>query len=83
MLFRSNGYRIAVQDLRNGAMRTLSAGRQDESPSFSPDGGTLIFAARERSRGVLQTVSVDGLVLQRLKSERGDVRDPAWGPFSP
>lgn len=78
-----SGYRVAVQDLRNGALRTLSAGRQDESPSFSPDGGTLIFAARERGRGVLQTVSVDGLVLQRLKSDRGDVRDPAWGPFLP
>lgn len=77
------GYRVAVQDLRNGAVRTLSPGRQDESPAFSPDGGTLIFAGRERGRGVLETISVDGLVLQRLKSERGDVRDPAWGPFSP
>lgn len=77
------GYRVAVQDLRSGALRVLSPGRQDESPSFSPDGGTLIFAGRERGRGVLETVSTDGLVLQRLKSERGDVRDPAWGPFSP
>lgn len=76
-------YRIAVQDLGNGALRVLSKGRQDESPAFSPDGGTLIYAARERGQGVLATVSVDGLILQSLKSARGDVREPAWGPFLP
>ena len=78
-----SAYRIAVQDLGNGTVRVLSKGRQDESPGFSPDGGTLIFAARERAQGVLATVSVDGLILQRLQSARGDVREPAWGPFLP
>lgn len=77
------GYRIAVQDLGNGVVRVLSKGRQDESPAFSPDGGTLIFAARERGQGLLATASVDGLILQRLKADRGDVREPAWGPFLP
>lgn len=74
-------YRVAVQDLGNGSVRVLSKGRQDESPGFSPDGGTLIYATRERGQGLLATVSVDGLILQRLQSARGDVRDPAWGPF--
>lgn len=76
-------YRIAVQDLRNANVRVLSKGSQDESPAFSPDGGTLIFATRERARGVLATVSVDGLILQRLAADRGDVREPSWGPFLP
>jgi hypothetical protein len=31
---------------------------------------------------VLATVSVDGLTGLRLKSEQGEVRDPAWGPFA-
>jgi hypothetical protein len=26
-------------------------------------------------------VSVDGLTGLRLKSEQGEVREPAWGPF--
>jgi TolB protein len=76
-------YRVAIQDLGNGSVRTLSKGPQDESPGFSPDGGTLIYAARERGQGVLATVSSDGLILQRLKADRGDVREPAWGPFRP
>lgn len=77
------GYRIAVQDLRNASVRVLSKGSQDESPAFSPDGGTLIFATRERAQGVLATVTVDGLILQRLAADRGDVREPSWGPFPP
>lgn len=76
-------YRVAVQDLGNGSVRVLSKGRQDESPGFSPDGGTLIHAARERGQGVLATVSADGLIQQSLKADRGDVREPAWGPFLP
>jgi TolB protein len=41
----------------------------------------LIYAGRERGQGVLATVSSDGLITQRLKSDRGEVREPAWGPF--
>jgi TolB protein len=76
-------YRVAVQDLGNGTVRVLSKGRQDESPGFSPDGGTLIHAARVRGQGVLATVSADGLIQQSLKADRGEVREPAWGPFLP
>jgi TolB protein len=84
MVTREEGaYRIAVQDLGNGTVRVLSKGRQDESPYFSPDGGTLVYAARERSQGVLATVSADGLIAQRLAADRGEVREPAWGPFLP
>jgi len=78
-----SGYRVAVQDLGNGSVSVLSKGAQDESPGYSPDGGTLIYAARQRGQGLLATVSADGLISQRLKADRGDVRDPAWGPFLP
>jgi TolB protein len=75
-------YRIAVQDLANGAVRVLTRGSLDESPGFAPNGMSLIYAGRQGGRGTLATVSVDGLVSQRLKSERGDVREPVWGPFA-
>lgn len=75
------GYRIAVQELASGAVTLLSRGGEDESPAFSPDGGTLIFSSRERGRSTLASVSVDGLIQQRLVSGRDEVREPAWGPF--
>ncbi|MFO1402582.1 MAG: Tol-Pal system beta propeller repeat protein TolB [Steroidobacteraceae bacterium] len=76
-------FRIAVQDLASNAVRPLSGGSLDESPSFAPNGATLIYASHEGGRAALATVSVDGLVSQRLKSEQGDIREPVWGPFLP
>jgi TolB protein len=82
MVTLDNGnYRIAVQDLSSGTVRVLSRGHLDESPSFAPNGATLMYAERDASRGSLATVSVDGLTGLRLKSEQGEVREPAWGPF--
>jgi TolB protein len=74
-------YRIAVQDLSSGAVRVLTHGRLDESPSFAPNGATLIYSQREGARGALATISVDGLTGLRLKAQQGVICDPAWGPF--
>jgi TolB protein len=84
VLTLDNGaYRIAIQDLANGTLQVLSKGRQEESPSFAPNGAMLIFAGRERGQGVLQTVSVDGQTSARLDADAGEVREPVWGPFLP
>ncbi len=72
-------YRIAVQDLASGTVTVLSHGSLDESPSFAPNGASIIFASREGEVGALQTVSVDGQVTQRLRSDQGEVREPVWG----
>jgi TolB protein len=79
----SGNYRVAVQDLNSGTFRVLSKGHLDESPSFAPNGSTIMYSEREGNRGILATVSVDGLIGLRLKSEQGEVREPAWGPFAP
>jgi TolB protein len=75
-------FRIGLQDLASGAVRVLTRGSLDESPSFAPNGMSLIYAGREAGHGTLATVAVDGLVSQRLKSDRADVREPVWGPFA-
>jgi TolB protein len=74
-------YRISVQDLASGNVRVLTHGILDESPSFAPNGMSLIYAGRLGSAATLATVAVDGQVSQQLKSDRGDVREPVWGPF--
>jgi TolB protein len=76
-----SNYRIAVQDLASGTVSVLSHGSLDESPSFAPNGATIIYAGRDGAVGTLQTVSVDGLVTQRLTSSQGELREPAWEPF--
>jgi TolB protein len=78
-----NNYRIAVQDLASGTVRVLSRGHLDESPSFAPNGATLIYSERDGGQGSLATVSTDGLTGLRLKASQGSVQEPAWGPFGP
>ena len=74
-------FRIAVMDLARKDLLVLSTGSQDESPSFAPNSDILIYATRQRGDGVLETVSADGLIRQKMASGQGDVREPVWSPF--
>ena len=74
-------YRIGVLDLEQKQFVVVSTGREDESPSFAPNSDMLIYATRSRGNGVLETVSADGLIRQRLQSGGADVREPVWSPF--
>lgn len=76
-----SGFRVGAVDLASGQITPLSRGSLDESPSFAPNGSALIYAGRDRGQGVLAMVSVDGQISSRLKSDQGEVREPAWGPF--
>ena len=68
-------------DLERDDLLILSTGSQDESPSFAPNSDTLIYATRSGRNGVLETVTADGLIRQRLAPGQGDVREPVWSPF--
>jgi TolB protein len=74
-------YRIAVMNIERKDLLVLSTGRQDESPSFAPNSDSLIYATRQGRDGVLETVSADGLIRQKMASGQGDVREPVWSPF--
>ncbi|GAC1308591.1 MAG: Tol-Pal system beta propeller repeat protein TolB [Steroidobacteraceae bacterium] len=75
-------YRIATMDLKGrGDVQILTHGRFDVSPSYAPNGAEIIYASRDRGRGVLALVSADGRVQERLVSSDGEVQEPAWAPF--
>jgi TolB protein len=75
-------YHIATMDLRGrGDVQVLTHGRFDVSPSYAPNGAVILYASRDRGRGVLALVSADGRVQERLVSSEGEVQEPAWSPF--
>ncbi len=76
-----HGFRIAVMDMQNQAMRVISNGSLDEGPSYAPNGSMIIYATAEQGRGVLAAVSADGRVKQKIRLTEGDVREPTWSPF--
>jgi TolB protein len=83
MVHGSQGnFRIAVLDLETGHLRVLTTSRLDESPTFAPNGSMVMYATEHAGRGILAAVSVDGRVHQRLEVKQGEVREPAWSPFT-
>ncbi len=79
---REGAFRLAVMDLASKQVQILTDSNKDESPSFAPNGRMILIATEIGGRGVLSAVSVDGRIKQRLSIPAGDVREPAWGPFS-
>ena len=73
--------RIATLELATGQVNVLTEGPLDDSPSFSPNGRTILYEDKSAGRGKLGAVSTDSRVKQKLSSQAGDVREPAWGPY--
>ena len=73
------GLCVELLDLQSGKRTRIGAGPLDESPSFSPDGKFVIYAAQHGALGSIEVVSVDGTVRQTLKS-MNSLRDPSWSP---
>ena len=76
-----SGYQIAIQNLAGNNFRILTEGTLDEAPSFAPNGSMIIYSTRYRNSAVLSAVSADGRVKQRLRLQKGKVREPVWSPF--
>lgn len=79
---RGGDFHIASLDLTRGLLQILTEDTYlDESPSVSPNGVMVMYAAKHNNRSILAAVSVDGDVKFLVPSKTGDVREPAWGPY--
>lgn len=83
VFIQKNGghFNVAIQDFASRQLQLLTENNIDESPSFAPNGRTILYATAVKGRGILAAVSSDGRVRQRFSAEIGDVREPAWGPI--
>ena len=77
----TRGFQIALLDLVNQSLTTLTEAGLDESPSFAPNGSIILYATSGSRGAALAAVSVDGRTKQRLQVTKGGVREPAWSPF--
>lgn len=78
---RDGAFRIALQNMASGSEALLTAGPDDHSPSFAPNGMQVLHSAVQGGRNVLAVTSVDGRVRQTLSALNGNVKEPVWGPF--
>lgn len=82
VMVHANGsdYRIAVMDVGSHSINVLTSGPNDESPSFAPNGTTILYASKKGRKGFLSAVSIDGKMQQNMTFNDGEVREPAWAP---
>jgi len=81
MIHKSNGhYRIAKMNRLSKHLQILTAGREDESPSFSPAGSMILYSAIDNNRCSLNIVSSNGKV-NNVLAKFDDVRQPSWSPL--
>ena len=74
-------FRIALLDLTTNALTVLTDSNLDESPTFAPNGNTIMYGTTVARGGTLAAVSVDGRIHQRIDVDDGNLREPAWSPF--
>ena len=76
-------FKVMLLDLASGDNRLLGNSAFDESPSFAPNGKMVLYASAENGRSVLYAAQTAFAGRVRLGDLRGEVQDPAWGPFNP
>jgi TolB protein len=82
VLNREQGmYNIAVQDLDDDTLFSVTHSGFDASPSFAPNGQMVLFESKPGEQGLLGMASIDGRINCRLPTPEGDVQDPVWSPF--
>ena len=57
---KAGDFRLQVVELSGGSPRSLTNSRDDESPSFAPNGRLIIYATRDGGRDVLMTTTATG-----------------------
>ncbi len=76
------GFKLHVMDLSSGTATALTDTSADESPSFAPNSRLIMYATKVQGQEALMTTTLDGRVKTRLAGTRGDISEPAWGPFT-
>lgn len=77
-----SAFKLHVMDLATGTSVAISDTSADESPSFAPNSRLLVYATQQDGREALMTTTLDGKIKARLMGASGDIREPAWAPFT-
>jgi TolB protein len=76
----SGVFKLHVMDLATGVTSAITDTTADENPSFSPNSRLIIYATHQTGREALMTTTLDGKIKARLAGQKGDIREPDWGP---
>ena len=76
------GFKLHVMEIATGVTTAIADTVADESPSFAPNSRLIVYATMQQGREALMTTTLDGKIKARLTGSGGDIREPAWAPFT-
>jgi len=75
-------YRVAIQNLLSNQVLRLTAGPDDESPFFAPNGHMVLFIYKDYGKlSKIGTVSINGLKMTPIKVGSESILESTWGPL--
>jgi TolB protein len=77
----AGSFSIALQELASGDLTPLTFSKFDESPSLSPNGKMVVYASKQKGKGILRISTIDGRVNFKIPKSAGDMQEPAWSPY--
>jgi len=78
---RPDGYtnfQIGVHNLERKTLQIISTNQLNDAPTISPNGGMVIYVAKQGGKELLMLSSTNGRVTKQLINIAGDVREPNW-----
>ncbi len=69
-----------MDDSGNNMSRLTYDAKNNESPSWSPDGNLIAYASRETGRYEIWVMKADGTQKTKITSLPGDASQPSWSP---
>ncbi len=74
-------YDLYVYDLPTATVSRLTQDeRNNENPSWAPDGRFIVFTSDRTGKNELYTIAVDGSGLRKVLDAKGSSYTPAWSP---
>ena len=76
------GFKLQVMEISTGVTTSITDTSADENPSFAPNSRLIVYATLQQGREALMTTTLDGKIKAKLTGSGGDIREPAWAPFT-
>lgn len=71
---------FGMDDRGTNMERLTYDAKNNESPSFSPDGQLVVFSSRRSGRNQIYVMRKDGTMVDTIVPVEGDASQPSWSP---
>ena len=73
---------VATLDLQSKELSWVGSGQYDDTPKVSPRSDFILYATNKGKQGVLEVMTKDGSIRQKIIEPGASLKHPAWMPLA-